>query len=102
MRNSTWWEEASFYPQSNQFDIAVVSKVSKNIFFYRFKSFNNFLSVKMDSMTSNLLTSNKFRPIIEVPTHPGPESPAPIQYKTSQNNHQELATRFLFECGKIN
>lgn len=53
----------------------------------------------MDSMTSNLLNSSKFRPIIEVPTHPGPETPGPIQYKTSQNNHQELATRFLFECG---
>ena len=57
----------------------------------------------MDSnMTSNLL-STKFRPIIEVQTHQGPEAPSPIQYKSPSNHHnaQELATRFLFECGKL-
>ena len=53
------------------------------------------------SMTSNLLNANKFRPIIEVPTQPGPETPGPINYKTAQHNHKDLATRFLFECGNI-
>lgn len=55
----------------------------------------------MDSnMTSNLLSS-KFRPIIEIATHQGPEAPSPILYKSVNNHHnaQELATRFLFECG---
>lgn len=52
-------------------------------------------------MTSNLLSS-KFRPIIEIQTHQGPEAPSPIQYKSASNHHnaQELATRFLFECGE--
>ena len=57
----------------------------------------------MDSnMTSNLLSS-KFRPIIEVQAHQGPETPNPIQYKNVSNHHkaQELATRFLFECGNL-
>ncbi|KAK4020879.1 cyclin-Q [Daphnia magna] len=55
----------------------------------------------MDSnMTSNLLSS-KFRPIIETQTHQAPECPSPIQYKSANNHHsaQELAIRFLFECG---
>lgn len=50
------------------------------------------------SMTANLLNS-KFRPIIEVQTHQGPETPTPIQYKNATHNAQELATRFIFECG---
>lgn len=49
-------------------------------------------------MTANLLNS-KFRPIIEVQTHQGPETPTPIQYKNAAHNAQELATRFIFECG---
>lgn len=63
-------------------------------------------TVTMDSsMTSNLLNP-KFRPIVEAHRHQTSETmnvSKPIQFKNvrHQNEAKELATRFLFECGKV-
>lgn len=50
------------------------------------------------SMTSNLF--GKFRPIADNQNAQENYSP-PVNYKSSQHNSQDLATRFLFECGKL-